>query len=81
MAISGKELLSSGGDKVLTAVNALSNVEDIQDKELLTVFFGCDVTEEEKAKFEEEIIKAYPDISYCPYDGNQLVYSFLISLE
>lgn len=81
MAISGKELLSSGGDKVLTAVNALSNVEDIQDKELLTVFFGCDVTDREKAKFEEEIIKAYPDISYCPYDGNQLVYSFLISLE
>ena len=54
MAISGKELLSSGGDKVLTAVNAISNVEDIQDKELLTVFFGSDVTSAEKDLFEEE---------------------------
>ena len=81
MAISGKELLSSGSDKVTTAINAVSNVEDIEDKELLTVFFGCDVTDDEKTRFEEEIIKAYPDIAYCPYDGNQLVYSFLISLE
>lgn len=81
MAISGKELLSNGSDKVLTAINAISNVDDIEDKELLTVFFGCDVTDSEKAKFEEEIVKAYPDIAYCPYDGNQLVYSFLISLE
>ena len=81
MAISGKELLSSSSDKVKTALNAIRSVEDIKDKELLTVFFGEDVTPEEKEEFEEEVMKFIPEISYCPYDGEQSIYSFLISLE
>ena len=81
MAISGKELLASSSDKIKTAINAIKNLQGVKDKELLTVFFGSDVTSAEKDLFEEEVMKFIPDISYCPYDGNQSVYSFLISLE
>lgn len=81
MAISGKKLLSSGSDKVQSAISAVKKVNAKCDKELITVFFGDDVTSEEKALFEEEILKEYEEIAYCPYDGGQSVYSFLISLE
>lgn len=81
MAISSKEILASSTDKLTAALNALSRVKDIEDKELLTVFFGADVTPQEKYGFEEEISKAYPDLEYCPYDGGQDVYSFLICIE
>lgn len=81
MGISKKELLASAPEKVATAVKSLQNVANIEDKELITVFFGSDVTEEEKTDLETEIAKNFPDQEFIPYEGGQEVYSFLIVIE
>ena len=81
MGISGKSLFSTANDKVTAGIKAIKEVEDLEDKELLTVFIGGDVTEEEREAFEEQVAQNFPDLEYTPYDGGQEVYSFLICIE
>ena len=81
IALSQKQILSSSTDKIKCAISALKSIEDIDEKELITAFFGSDLTKEEKEIFEEEISINFPDIVFCPYDGGQSVYSILLSIE
>ena len=81
MAISDNKILSTGSDKLSVALSAISEVEDIKNRELLTVFFGADVTPNDKYAFEEEFTKKYEDVEFCSYNGNQDIYSFLICIE
>ncbi len=81
MGISGKRLLATSHDKVTTAIKAIKAVETLEDKELLTVFIGRDVSDEERDRLESLIAENFPDLEYSPYDGGQDVYSFLIALE
>lgn len=81
MGISGKRLLATSPDKVITAIKAIKCVETLNDKELLTVFIGGDVTTDERDALESLIAENFSDLEYCPYDGDQDVYSFLICLE
>lgn len=81
MGISHGELLATCEDKVNTAINSIKSTEDIEDKEIITVFIGNDVTESEKERFEEEVSVAFPDQELVVYDGGQDVYSFLIAIE
>ncbi len=81
MGISGKNLLSTAVDKVTAGISAIKAVSDLEDKELLTVFIGADVTDDERETFEERVAQEFPDLEYTPYDGGQEVYSFLICIE
>lgn len=81
MAISGKNLFAVGKTAIETALEAISNVSDIEDKELVTVFFGKAVSIDERLYFEDEFFKRFPDLELCPYDGGQDIYSLLISIE
>ena len=81
MGISGKSLLSTAVDKVTAGISAIKAVSDLDDKELLTVFIGADVTDDEREAFEESVAKEFPFLEYTPYDGGQEVYSFLICIE
>ncbi|MBQ3234855.1 MAG: DAK2 domain-containing protein [Clostridia bacterium] len=81
MGISGKSLLATAHNKVTAGIKAIKEVDSLDEKELLTVFIGADVTDEEREAFEEQVASEFPDLEYCPYDGGQDVYSFLICLE
>lgn len=81
MGISGKKLLATAQDKVTASIKSVKAVEDIDEKELLTVFIGSDVTDKEREAFEEQIAQEFPDLEYTPYEGGQDVYSFLICIE
>ncbi len=81
MAISGKELLSTGEDKVAVAVNAIKAICEDDEKEICTVFYGKNLTEEEIDRFESIIEEELPDLSLNGMHGGQDVYDFLISLE
>ncbi len=81
MGISGKHLLATSHDKVTTAIKAIKAVPTLDDKELLTVFIGKDVSSDERDRLESLIAENFPDLEYSPYDGGQDVYSFLICLE
>lgn len=60
-----------------------SVIESMVDEysELLTIYFGEDVDEEEVSKFVEELEEKYPDLDVQCYDGKQPLYYFIMSVE
>ena len=81
MAISNGKILATGEDVVTATVNALRNVEDIEDKEILTVFIGEDVSDEQKEEFASLVEDEFANLEYVEYIGNQKIYGFLLSVE
>ena len=49
--------------------------------EVVTLFVGKAVTEEQRAAFSEELEDRYPDCELTVYRGGQDVYEYLIALE
>ncbi len=79
MAISEGQLTAVSTNAVDTAIDSLKCVDD--DKEIVTVFYGKDLKESERERFEELFEENFPDFSLTTYDGGQDVYSLLISVE
>ena len=79
MSICDGHLTAVNKNAVDTAIDALKQVDE--DKEIVTVFYGKDFTEEERQSFEEIFEETFPDFSLTVYDGGQAVYSLLICVE
>lgn len=58
----------------------LSDMID-EDSELITIFYGEDVTEEEAEEFAEKIEEKYEELDVQCYKGAQPLYYFLVSVE
>ena len=76
-----KEIVTVEKDRVGAVMDLVSKIPNIEDKELCTLFWGADVTLEEVKQIEEKFIQKYPDIELTCYEGNQAVFSYLISFE
>ena len=57
------------------------NTDDIDEKELLTVFYGKNLLDNEKNRLRDAVEEAFPDIELIEYEGGQDIYSFLVCLE
>ena len=79
----GDEIVSVTKDKISALMELLASVDKdvMEDKALLTVFWGSDISEEEAAIAEKMLSEQYSDLEINCYKGNQPVYSFLIGLE
>jgi len=62
-------------------VELLKKVPDIEDREVLTIIYGEDTTEEEKVKNLEAVRAKYPHLEIGAIDGGQKVYKYLIAVE
>ena len=80
MGIKEKAIIVSTPDKLEATKHLLSQMLD-EDSELVTIFTGEDVTEEESEAVEEYISENYPDAEVEMIVGGQPVYSFVISVE
>ena len=80
MGIKEKAIIVSTPDKLEATKFLLSQMLD-EDSELVTIFTGEDVTEEESEAVEEYITENYPDAEVEMIVGGQPVYSFVISVE
>ncbi|MGL5870203.1 DAK2 domain-containing protein, partial [Clostridium chrysemydis] len=69
-----------GEDKFEVAKKVLDNMVS-DDSELITIFYGADVSEEEANKFVEEVEEAHEDCDVQLYKGDQPLYYFLMSVE
>lgn len=69
-----------GEDKKDVASKILDNMID-EESELITVYYGEEVEDEEAEKFEDELQEKYSDLDIQFYKGNQPLYYFLISVE
>lgn len=80
MGIKEKEIIVSNPDKLETTKYLLSQMID-EDSELITLFTGEDVHEDEINCVESYIEETFPDVEVETIEGGQPVYSFIISVE
>lgn len=69
-----------GEDKTVVAGKVLENMID-EDCELVTVYYGEEVSAEEANEFELKLKEKYEDLDIQFYKGNQPLYYFLMSVE
>lgn len=74
-------IISDSPDKITAALMLLDKLPDIEDKQVVTAFCGCDITDEEKDTFSMEVQRKYPLIEIGMIDGNQDIYSFIFAIE
>ncbi len=80
MGILDKKIILSLPSKLEAAEKLLDKMIDDMSS-LITVFVGEDVTSKEKEEFISYIEKKYPDLELDVKNGQQPVYSFILSIE
>jgi len=81
ICVCGKTILSASKNKVSAAADAIQRLPDINNKEIITVIYGKDVTDEEKRAVVSFINTNHPAMDVFEIDGGQDVYSFIIAAE
>nr|WP_252198602.1 DAK2 domain-containing protein [Clostridium sp. MCC353] len=80
MGLGDHGMLTVGKSVEKTAVEALKKMVD-EDSELISVYYGCDVTEEEAGRVLEQMQEACPECEIELHSGGQPIYYYLISVE
>ena len=78
--VDGK-LVRSTKFKNRVIVDLLAKVPDMENKQVLTIIYGKDTTEEEKTKNMAYIKQKYPYLEVGAIDGGQAVYKYLLAIE
>ena len=79
----GEEIVSVSSDKIQALKDMLKALDEktIKDKELLTLFCGQDVSEEEAQQALEMLETDFAGLEITSCKGGQQVYSFLVGIE
>lgn len=80
MGIFEKDIVVSAPDRLETAMRLIDHMVD-ENSEIITVFYGEGVTEDELKELGEYIENNYGDIELELLEGNQPVYSYIIAIE
>jgi len=80
IGITGGEIKSVGDDSFDVLLELLAMDVD-EDSEVISVYFGGNVTEDEKEKIEEALEEKYEDCDILVYNGGQPLYDFIYSVE
>ena len=80
LGLSGGEIVSVGESLPGTAEDLVRGMAD-EDSEVISVYYGADVTEEEAEALSSALEEAYPDADVLTYSGGQPVYYYIISVE
>jgi len=75
------ELVCSCADEIEAMIAMIGAIEDVEDREILTLFVGEGVSDEERVAMTEAIEDAYEDLSVDVFVGGQKVYRYLIAVE
>ena len=80
MGIGDKTILSVGSDVTETTFGLLEALMD-EDSELVSLYYGEDVTEEDAEALAEKIMEEYPDVDVEVHSGGQPIYYYVLSVE
>ncbi len=80
MGIGDKGIISVGTDIRETTKEMLAELVD-DDSELISLYYGVDVSEEEAESFVEEIEALYPDVDIDAHFGGQPIYYYVLAVE
>ena len=80
MGIGDSGMLAVGTDKNAVVKETIGEMVD-EDSEIISIYYGSDVTEEEAEELAAEIEEAYPDCDVELNVGGQPIYYYIISVE
>ena len=80
MGIGDSGILSVGTDIAGTTKDMLAELVD-EDSELISVYYGADVSEEDAMQLIEELEGLYPNVDIDTHMGGQPIYYYVISVE
>ena len=80
MGIGDSGMLAVGQEIEATVMETVNRMVD-EDSELISVYFGAEVSEEDAEALVEKIQEAYPDCEVELNNGGQPVYYYLLSVE
>lgn len=80
MGIGDAGILAVGQSVEQTAKEMLSKMAD-EDTELISLYYGQDVLEEDAVRFAEEVEGLYPDVDVDLHSGGQPIYYYVMSVE
>ena len=81
IGISQGSLKATSPSLIECAMALLAGIEDIEERSIITVFYGVDVKEEEKQEFAEKVSEVYPLMDFIPLEGGQPIYPFIFAVE
>ena len=81
IGLSGKHILVAEDERVVAAKNLIRRVTETAPKDVIIVFYGEGVTENEVADLQSFLEREYPMADIGFVDGKQNIYDFIISLE
>ena len=80
MGIGDKGILSVGSEIEETVKDMLSQLVD-EDSELISLYYGEEVNEEDAERFTQEITELYPDVDVDVHSGGQPIYYYILAVE
>ena len=80
MGIGDEGIISVGQDIEKTTLEMLAELVD-DETELISVYYGCDVSEEDAMQLTEQIEEAYPDVDVDTHTGGQPIYYYVLAVE
>lgn len=80
MGIGDSGILSVGTEIEATTLDMLAQLVD-EDSELISIYYGADVTEEDAAALTEKIEKLYPEVDVDTHSGGQPIYYYVLAVE
>lgn len=80
MGLDDKTILSVGTDITETTTNLIRRLAD-EDSELISLYYGADITEETAGQLADLIREEYPDMDVEVHFGGQPIYYYVLSVE
>jgi DAK2 domain fusion protein YloV len=80
MGLEDEGLLSVGQDRQAVTMEMVAQMAD-EDSELISIYYGSDVTEEDANSLCDALTEQFPDCDVEVYDGGQPIYYYVISVE
>ena len=80
MGIGDSGILAVGTDIAATTKEMLAELVD-EDSELISVYYGEDVSEDDAMQLTEELEELYPNVDIDTHLGGQPIYYYVISVE
>ena len=75
------EILSSDTDITRTTLDLFAALPDIDDKQVVTIFYGKDITKEDALALGDALAKQYPLMEFGFIDGAMDVYFYMFAIE
>ena len=80
MGIGDEGILAVGEEIDDTTINMIKEMQD-EESEIISLYYGAEVTEEAANKLADKIAEALPEIEVEVYPGGQPIYYYIASVE